>query len=321
MENFKYAVMDIGANSVRMNIYDIDTSNGRFTVIDSARHTLGLASYAVNGALSADGAGKLTAVMRDFLARANSIPCDRFSAFATASLRGLSNSSEIVSSIKQRFGVDIEIISGRREAEYDFKAIRSRFGDAMYKNGVIIDMGGGSTEMITFSEGHSKELTSMPLGCVMLGKKFIPDIKKSLFPDETEIKNIREYTKNILFENTLFCGKGENLYLIGGTGRAIARLHSEINGADVKNTDGYTFDTSDISDIITFALKDAAYGGSVIKRMMPDRLTTIIPGLVAYDEIFRFLSSKRATVCASGVREGYLLDFIEKNFSQKFQEF
>lgn len=91
MDFFKYAIVDIGANSVRMNIYDINTSTGEFFTVDSVRNMMGLASYVVDGNISADGAGKLSAIIRDYLARANSYPCDKFSAFATASLRGVSN--------------------------------------------------------------------------------------------------------------------------------------------------------------------------------------------------------------------------------------
>ena len=87
MDFFKYAIVDIGANSVRMIIYDVDMESGRFYPVDSARNLLGLAAYKENGRLTADGAGKLSAIIRDYLARANSVPCDKFSAFATASLR------------------------------------------------------------------------------------------------------------------------------------------------------------------------------------------------------------------------------------------
>ena len=127
---YQYAVVDIGANSVRMNIYDIDTMDGSFSVSASARSMLGLAAYVKDGALTPDGCGKLFAVLREFLARANSVPCDGFAAFATASLRGLSNSEKICLSIKEKLGIDIEIISGETEAGYDLSAIRYRFPEA-----------------------------------------------------------------------------------------------------------------------------------------------------------------------------------------------
>ncbi len=321
MEFFKYAIVDIGANSVRMIIYDIDPQSGYFTPIYSARNMMGLAAYKEGSALSPDGAGKLTAIIRDYLARANCLPCDKFSAFATASLRGLANSAEFIASIKRKFGVDIDIISGEEEAAYDFDAIRYRFGHEVFPHGVVIDMGGGSTEMIRFEDERADALTSMQLGCVMLGKKFIPEIKKSLFPKGSEIDDIKNYTKKVLSENESFRAQGENIYLIGGTGRAIAKLHSVMKNIEVKNFDGYTFEAADIGNIRAFAESDVADGAPVIRKILSDRLTTVVPGILAYEEIFAFLGAKHATVSACGVREGYLLNFIKKNFSQKSQEF
>lgn len=321
MDFFKYAIVDIGANSVRMIIYDIDPESGAFSPIYSARNLLGLAAYKEGGRLTPDGAGKLTAIIRDYLARANSLPCDKFSAFATASLRGLSNSGELIANIKKRFGVEIEIISGEEEAAYDFDAIRYRFGAEAYTHGVVIDMGGGSTELIRFSGERADALTSMPLGCVMLGKKFIPEIKTSLFPNEKEMRDIKEYTRGVLSENVGFAESGENVYLIGGTGRAIAKLHIALTGAAQKNTDGYAFTAADIAKIREFAEKDIAAGAPFIRKNLSDRLTTIMPGILAYEEIFAFLGTKNATVCSSGVREGYLLRFIHQDLARKSQEF
>lgn len=321
MEFFKYAIVDIGANSVRMMIYDIDRETGSFSRVYSARNLLGLAAYKEGSALSADGAGKLTAIIRDYLARANSYPCDKFSAFATASLRGLSNAPQLISQIKKRFGVEIEIISGEEEAAYDFEAIRYRFGAEAFERGTVIDMGGGSTELIHFSGEHADSLVSMPLGCVMLGKNFIPDIKKYPFPDGAGARAIKDYTREVLFKNPSFEGAGENVYLIGGTGRALAKLHTAVSGKDVKNLDGYTFCARDISEVRAFAENDIAQGAPFIKKNLSDRVSTIMPGILAYEEIFRFLGTKCATVCSSGVREGYLLRFIRQNLDGKIQEF
>ena len=66
---------------------------------------------------------------------------------------------------------------------------------------------------------------------------------------------------------------------------------------------------------------DAAAGAPFIKKALADRISTIIPGILAYEQIFEFLGTKRATICASGVREGYLLSFIRRYLAEKTQEF
>lgn len=240
---YQYAVVDIGANSVRMNIYDIDTVDGSFSVSASARSMLGLAAYVKDGALTPDGCGKLFAVLREFLARANSVPCDGFAAFATASLRGLSNSEKICLSIKEKLGIDIEVISGETEAGYDLAAIRYRFPEA--DKGVLIDMGGGSTEIVAFDGETVRAAASLPIGCVMLMKRFTGCTKRDPFPKKENIARIREYVKTTLSSRPELQNLGGNAFLIGGTARAAAKLHSALtNGKPI--ADGYTFSLSEI---------------------------------------------------------------------------
>ena len=314
----KYAVVDIGANSVRMNIYDIDTQTGEFSVCASARSMLGLAAYAKNGTLSKDGAGKLFAVLREFLARANSIPCDLFSAFATASLRGLSNSKKILRDIKAGLGIDIEIISGEAEAKYDHTAIRFRFPET--KKGALIDMGGGSTEIVCFENDRILHAVSLPIGCVMLGKNFTKCSKKEPFPHKKEMDAISVYVKKILSAYPALHEIGGTAFLIGGTARAAAKLNLSLSDANEHLPEGYAFSASDLKKTADTAFGDIREGGKWLKEIVSDRITSVIPGLVAYLEICDYMSLSDFIISNAGVREGYLIDFIRKNFLRKTPE-
>ena len=308
--SYQYAVVDIGANSVRMNIYDIDTADGSFSVSASARSMLGLAAYVKDGALTPDGCGKLFAVLREFLARANSVPCDGFAAFATASLRGLS--------IKEKLGIDIEIISGETEAGYDLAAIRYRFPEA--KTGVLIDMGGGSTEIVAFDGETVRTAVSLPIGCVMLMKRFTDCTKRNPFPKKENIARIRDYVKTTLASCPELQNLGGNAFLIGGTARAAAKLHSALTD-EKPITDGYTFSLSELQKTADAAFRDARKGGKLLRSTVPDRITTVLPGLCAYLVIAEHMGLSAFTLSGAGVREGYLLEFIRKTFLRKSQEF
>ena len=314
---FKYAIVDIGANSVRMNIYDIDTETGAFSTVLSVRSMLGLAAYAKDGALTNDGIGKLFAVLREFLARANSFPCDSFSAFATASLRGLSNSERVVRYIKLGLGIDINIISGEMEASYDHAAIRYRFPET--PNGLLIDMGGGSTEIVHFEGEKILSVVSLPIGCVMLMKKFTFCTKKDPFPTNEEMGKIREYVSGILSGHPEFMGACKTAFLIGGTARAAAKLHSDLL-SDGAIADGYTFTADDLKKVCDHAFSDIREGGKWLRDTVSDRIMSIIPGLVGYLVIAETLGLSRFVMSNAGVREGFLIEYITKNFLQKSQE-
>ncbi|MBQ9748714.1 MAG: hypothetical protein IJV98_08015 [Clostridia bacterium] len=314
---FKYAIVDIGANSVRMNIYDIDTETGEFSTVLSVRSLLGLAAYAKDGALTGDGFGKLFAVLREFLARANSIPCDLFSAFATASLRGLSNSDRVVKSIRSGLGIDIEIISGEAEAAFDHAAIRYRFPET--PRGLLIDMGGGSTEFVCFDKDSIRETASLPIGCVMLTKRFTACTKKDPFPTDGEMGAIRSYVREQLSAYPAFRGSSDTAFLIGGTARAAAKLNHTLTG-DGGLYDGYTFTAEGLDAVCQRAFSDMREGGRWLRECVPDRVLSIIAGLVAYQTIAETLGTKKFVISNAGVREGYLIEYIRRNFLRKTQE-
>lgn len=311
------AVVDIGSNSVRMNIYNIDKKTGDFTVVDSSRAMLKLASYVNNGAMSPDGEGKLYTVMREYLAKANSMPCDRFIAFATASLRGLSTADRTIERIKRGLGVDITIISGKDEARFDYEATCRRFGSQMADRGIVIDMGGGSTEFIAFDRGEIHHLESLPIGSLALWRNFVKG--QEPFPTESECKAISDYvTKQISLSPELE-SYGGTAYLIGGTARAISRIDAKL--ADRKDPpDGYEMDFDRFFKVADFAIDDTNNGGTSLKKLCSDRLTSIVPGVIAYREIIRLTGVSRAVVSLSGVREGFLASLI-RPVDQEFQEF
>lgn len=258
----KIAVVDIGANSVRMNIYDVDLSTGGFSVCDSARSMLGLAAYACGGRLSADGEGKLYSVLREYLARANSIPADSFYAFATASLRGLENSGKVLSKIKNRLGVDIRIIAGEEEALFDFEATRARFGSSLASRGIVIDMGGGSTELVGFENGAPLCSVSLKLGCLALSKRYV---KSAPFVNANERENISAYVNSVLSEHPEFKSFGGTAYLIGGTARAGARIFSGISGK-AASLDGYCFSPDELSETVDSICADDGSGAKLVRK-------------------------------------------------------
>lgn len=314
------AFVDIGANSVRMNIYEVENSTGKFRTVSSSRSMLGLAKYAVNGALSGDGEGKLYTVLREFLAKANAQPCDRFIAFATASLRGLSNSDAVLSRIKNGLGIDVEIIDGQREASLDYRAICEKFGEQMANRGIVIDMGGGSTELIGFDSRRIHHITSLDFGCLKLYKSFVGGNGGTPFPTDAECDRIAEYVRARLNEVAPLLSFGGTAYLIGGTARAMARLDSALHGGD-DISDGYTISDASFIALRKATQNDVAADAALIKKVAPDRLISIVPGIVALTEILSQTGVSSAKISFAGVREGYLYELIGKSRRAKAPEF
>lgn len=301
----KIAVVDIGANSVRMNIYDINTETGEFSVCDSARSMLGLAAYSVGGRLSPDGEGRLFAVLREYLARANSVPTDAFYAFATASLRGLSNTQRVLAAIKRRLGVEVNVISGDEEAELDFCATVKRFGEGIAKKGITVDMGGGSTEIVGFEDGRKTCGHSFRIGCLAISKRFV---KSPLAVTESELADIKNYVLSELSSHPEFKNIGGTAYLIGGTARAAAKIFMGVR-LGPSSLDGFEMTTEDLFFVRDTVLSD---GGAAIKKFSSDRTATVAPGVCALCEVISCCGAERLVISGAGVREGFVAKMIEE---------
>lgn len=299
----RIAVTDIGANSVRMLIYDVNIQTGEFSVCDSCRRMLGLAAYVKDGRLSSDGAGKLFAVLREFIARAGASLADSVCVFATASLRGLSNSAQVCENIKKRLGIDITVISGEEEALYDFSAIASRFDTS--ENGVLIDMGGGSTEIVCFEKKTPVRYVSLPIGCLALSKRFVSSPPHA---SVVECESIGNYVNNLLKSHPEFSCCAKTAYLIGGTARAARKIVSD----GKQCAESTPFSSDDLFSACGKMQNDKKLCCELIKKHAPDRSLTVMPGIVALYEILRYVGAGTLITSDAGVREGFLLEKIKE---------
>ena len=316
---YRCAVIDIGANSVRMNIYDINTDTFAYSITASARNMLGLAALVNSGKVTEKGTEMLLQTLRGFSEKAREYGCRRVMTFATAGLRAVSNGLAIAERIRRELGMEITVITGEKEAKYDFAAMVGRFGEEMAPRGVVLDMGGGSTEMVAFENGEIKALSSMKIGCLALYRNYVRQKKCPPFPTRAESWNIIIYTRMVIGSKKEFRSFGGTAYLTGGTARTIAKLHRAVFGITAPSA-GYTFPAADKQILRKSEIADMKDGGRLLSSVAGDRLNSIVPGLLAYSEIFTFLGTEKAVSCGSGARDGFLLEFIDENFRKKSQE-
>ena len=139
------AMIDIGSNTIRMAVYKIE--DGHATQIMKRKHTVGLSAYVKDGVMQEEGvrrAAEVVSEYRDFLA---GMGVENTVAFTTAALRNATNSAEAVAALESRTGLSIRVISGEEEAAFDFAGA---IHDLSADKGVILDIGGGSTEIVTY---------------------------------------------------------------------------------------------------------------------------------------------------------------------------
>ena len=204
----KYAVIDIGSNTVRMVVYAVE-ENDTFHALFSKKYTLGLAGYVQDGVMSQEGIHRLCGVLIECRMLLSQFEMERSFVFATASLRNIQNTREAADQIFLMTGFSVDVISGQAEAYLDYYGVMV---EAPLENGLLFDIGGGSTELVTMAHDGPGVIESLPIGSLTLAKEYVGKV----FPKQSECEKIqarirKELKKRKLHRlpaHTSLCGVG-----------------------------------------------------------------------------------------------------------------
>ena len=303
----RYTIIDLGSNTVRMSVFEVE--NESYRQILSEKETIGLIGYTDKGVLSPDGILRVTETIETFCNTSRAIGVEQLYCFATAGLRSIKNAAEIVDKVEAQTGIHIQVISGEEEARLDFIGA---FHPQDIAEGLLVDMGGGSTELVNYKNCGIEKAVSLPFGSLNLYKRFVSKV----LPNKDEKEQITEFAKKQFAFVDWLPESAEHLLLIGGTGRAIARLHRELYGREEEALQGYTFNTEDYAKLLTFVAEEKKRAIRGILRVSPERIHTIVPGLIVFSQLVELAGCKTASVSRTGVREGYLKEYVLKKGPQ-----
>lgn len=298
----KCAVIDIGSNSMRLTVYD--AGKDRFTILFKERLMTGLAGYVKNGFLSAEGVRRACEGLSELMSLLRLLKIGRNFTFifARASLRNIRNSSAALDEICAAVGADIEIISGKDEALFGYTGAMC---DLKIKSGIFADIGGASTEIAIFSDGEMKKAESYPIGSLKLYR----DCVKELLPEKSSLERLKEKTKQNLREIS-GSFSGESLVCVGGTAKTALKICGDIYKLPQGSRTISARQLESLCDTLFRCDKNAC---DIILKNEPERIHTIIPGLVILKNIADKFGVSEIFISKYGVREGYLCKRIQKN--------
>lgn len=212
----KQAVIDIGSNSVRLTLYQIDGRS--FKIIFREKIMAGLAEYVEDGALSSEGIKCACDALFEFRHTLQTLNIRKTAVFATASLRNISNTEETLSEIESATGFTVEVISGEEEARLGYiGAIQ----ELHISDGAFVDVGGASTEVVIFEGGEAQTTVSFGLGSLSLYRRCV----KKILPGSGSLQRIKAALQADIDEKKILPqGKHSPLICVGGTARAALKL-------------------------------------------------------------------------------------------------
>lgn len=295
--DMKYAIIDIGSNSIRLTVYRYDEDDKQVYIQFKDKIMAGLAGHVEDGMLTERGIKKACEALKIYKKILGNLNISSIYPFATASLRNIKNADEAISEIKSQTGFNVDIVSGEEEAILDFIGATKIIN---IDDGILVDIGGGSTEIVIFENKEIVSAFSMPVGSLNMYKKYV----KKLLPDKNEKKAIGKEVKKELEKLNLNTEKKyQNMCGVGGTIRATRKLSMEFFKNEKPNKE---IDIEDIKCVIKEFEGEEKETIDKILQVIPERIHTIIPGTIILNIITKYFDTQRIYVSSYGVREGYL---------------
>ncbi len=307
-KNIRLAAIDIGSNSIRCIVVEV-RNDGKFRVLDDEKATVRLGSLAENGGISPSAWDLALDSLHRMKKIAESYGVKAVEAIATSAVRRATNGAEFVRAVEERTGIRVSVISGEEEADLVALSVLHNFHmeEARY---VMIDIGGGSIEIVTAAGNLVEELYSLDLGVVYLTEKFISSDPVTRDEQRKLMKHIRNSLRNALSGKEV---KARCIVGSGGTITSIASMIMASRGEGYGSTQGYEILRSDVVHLLAMlARKDLAARRSV-PGLNPDRADIIVAGVAAVDEIMRFFDANILRVNERGIREGLILKSLRKH--------
>jgi exopolyphosphatase/guanosine-5'-triphosphate,3'-diphosphate pyrophosphatase len=291
------AVIDIGSNSVRLVVYE--AMERSLTTLFNEKALCGLGREVQStGLLAPDAVSKALTSLRRFRALCRVMKVGRVHAIATAACRDARNGSDFIAKAERICGVKIEILSGPREAKLSALGVVS----GVHKpDGIVGDLGGGSLELIDVRGNRARSGVTLPLGSLALQDLSHKSLKRAERIVRSEISGVTQINS----------GRGRNFYAVGGTWRALARIHIIQSEYPLRVMHGYSIPAP---DALNFAQRlrrlVAADMLADIEVVADARRPLLAYAALVLEYIIRVAGPKTIVFSTFGVREGLLYEML-----------
>lgn len=300
------AVIDIGSNSARMAIYE-KTSRYGFRLIYECKSRVRISQgcYENNGALQEIPMQRAISALKEFRAISKQYKANKLFCVATSAIRDAPNRSEFLLRARKQSGIDIKVIDGEKEAWYGGLACANLSHN---KTGITIDIGGGSTECAIIENGTLKDLISLKLGTIRLKELFFDHHKNIDSAKEFILEELAKLPPHFVCEN---------VFGIGGTIRAIAKMISRQAKYPIKTIHGYEVEVSKMRPLIhsIYKAKEEDLEGLGVPL---DRKDNIRSGALIFSMLLAHFGAKNITASGVGVREGVFLSDMLRTQKHRF---
>ncbi len=302
------AIIDLGSNSIRMSTYTID-SDSKATETGNYRSMIKLSEgMSHDGMLSPEAQLRAVKAFLEYKSILAAESITNVKAVATAAVRKAKNGTEFINSVKEATGITIEVIDGQKEAYYDFLAVTNAHSCT---DGIICDIGGGSTELIGIKDGKLFAAESLPIASRNITENFFADGET---PER--FAAAKEYIHSHMSQlNWLSELKNAPIFGIGGCLRAVAKYDLKDNTKTKIN--GHRISDDRMNELFCEITTATYEQKSAMPGIGEERADIINGGVLVAMCLAEIISPPEMIVSDVGVRDGILFELSKEIGSVK----
>jgi exopolyphosphatase/guanosine-5'-triphosphate,3'-diphosphate pyrophosphatase len=302
MPPVRAAVVDIGTNSTRLLIADVDPSTGTVSQLLRRSEVTRLgAGVDSGGRLSEEATERVFRVLSRYRAAIEQAGCEASMAVLTSAVRDSSNGAAFAERVRGDFQLDARILSGDEEAQLTFLGAMSE-RPATAEPTVVIDIGGGSTEFVVGHDHTAGFHTSLPAGVVRMSERHI----RSDPPTTAELQALGEDVRRT-FAGGLPAGERASVVhaiAVAGTATSAAAIDQELDPYDPERVHGYTLLLATVELLLARLADMSEADRRQVLGLHPDRAPTIVAGMVLLAEAMRAFDLDRVEVSEHDILYG-----------------
>lgn len=302
------AIIDLGSNSVRMDIVKI-YSGGQADMLFQTRKMVRLSeNMSVDMRLKVEPMWRTMEALKEFKQEMERFGVEDIFAVATAGVRKAENQKFFVSEVLRETGIALRVISGRQEAVYDFLGV---VGSLKVTDGLIVDTGGGSTELIYVKDGEFREAVSIPMGAVSLSEQFF-----SYKEGEKERNEAVAFVQEQLCQLT-WLPKCRHIPVIGlgGSVRTLAKIDMKMRESSAE-IHGYTLSKERVRELCRMIENCSPEERKKIRGIDKERADIIGGGLLPLRCLMKSLDTEQVIFSDRGLRSGLLFECIGNQYKK-----
>ena len=297
----KYAILDIGTNSIKFFLFSIE--NGESTTIIDANNISRLGEGLLKtGIISDDAMDRNIEALREFMKIAKEENVKEITAVGTMCLRTAKNSDVFLTKVKDELGLTIKVIPGKEEARLSYLAVLSTIGNTD-KNVVVFDTGGGSTEFICGKGANLNNRISLNLGAVHPTEEFLVSDPVT----DNELNKMQTYMMDF-FSEKITNKKADYLIGIGGTVTSMGAVMYKMAKYDPKIIQGSQMFLKEVENQIDLYKNKTIEERKKIPGLQPKRADVILAGAGIISTIMKIFEINSFTISDRGLRHGLMFD-------------